>query len=171
MRHRNHGRKLSRNATHRKAMIKNLVRSLFEHERIITTVEKAKEARPFAERLITLAKEKDLRRIRMVADRLRCSGKFEPAPAPEVAGEDDEDDDDKKKAAEAPREVHTKRWDARIVKKLFDDIGPRFKDRPGGYTRILRLAEWRKGDAASRVIFELVESAPAAKAEASKGGD
>lgn len=167
MRHRNHGRKLSRNATHRRAMIKNLVRSLFEHERIITTVEKAKEARSFAERLITLAKTNDLRHYRMVADQLRCAGKFEPAPPPEAATDDDDADDKAKdKAAEPTREVPKKRWDVRIVKKLFEDIGPRFKDRPGGYTRILRLPEWRKGDAASRVIFELVESAPAKSAEA-----
>lgn len=152
MRHRRRGRKLGRNSSHRKAMIKNLVRSLFEHERIVTTVEKAKEARPFAERLITLAKENNLHNYRLVSDRLRCVQKFDPAPAPVI---DPDDEDNEGVVVHEPPE---RRWDIRVVKKLFDEIGPRFKQRPGGYTRILRLAEHRRGDGASRVIFELVEA-------------
>ncbi len=117
MRHRKKGRKLSRTASHKKATMRNMATSLFRHERIETTTAKAKELRPFAERLITLGKRGDLhaRRLagRLIADR-------------EVLG------------------------------KLFDDIGPRFNERPGGYTRILKLGN-RRGDAAEMALIELVD--------------
>ncbi len=117
MRHRNKGRTLSRTASHKKATMRNMATSLFRHERIETTTAKAKELRPFAERLITLGKRGDLhaRRLagRLIADR-------------EVLG------------------------------KLFDDIGPRFTERPGGYTRILKLGN-RRGDAAEMALIELVD--------------
>ena len=154
MRHGKRGRKLGRNSSHRKAMIRNMVRSLFEHERIVTTREKAKEAQPFAEKIITLAKEKNLHNVRLVSDRLRCVQRFQPAPAPVI--EEPDDFEDEKPVVEL-REPPTRRWDVRIVEKLFNEIGPRFKDRPGGYTRILTKTQFRRGDGASRVIFELVE--------------
>ncbi len=117
MRHRKKGRTLSRTASHKKATMRNMATSLFRHERIETTTAKAKELRPFAERLITLGKRGDLhaRRLagRLIADR-------------EVLG------------------------------KLFDDIGPRFNERPGGYTRILKLGN-RRGDAAEMALIELVD--------------
>ncbi len=117
MRHRNKGRALSRTASHKKATMRNMATSLLRHERIETTTAKAKELRPFAERLITLGKRGDLhaRRLagRLIADR-------------EVLG------------------------------KLFDDIGPRFTERPGGYTRILKLGN-RRGDAAEMALIELVD--------------
>jgi large subunit ribosomal protein L17 len=90
--------------------------SLFRHERITTTTAKAKELRPFAERLISLAKRGDLHARRLAARRI------------------------------ADREV---------LGKLFDDIGPRYEGRPGGYTRILKLGN-RKGDAADMALIELV---------------
>src|ERR1043166_3008089 len=99
MRHRKAGRKLNRNASHRLALKRNLARALFEHERIITTVEKAKEVRPFVEKLITLAKKGDLPARRLALSRLP---------------------------------------DRESVDRLFREYGPRFKDRPGGYTRIIK---------------------------------
>ncbi len=116
MRHRKKGRKLNRTASHRRAMLRNMATSLFLHERVETTTAKAKELRPYAERLITLAKRGDLHARRLAAAKVR---------------------------------------DRAVVGKLFDDIGPRFQDRPGGYTRILKLGA-RKGDAADMSLIELV---------------
>ena len=117
MRHRKKGRQLSRTASHRRALLRNMASSLILHERIETTTGRAKELRPYAERLITLAKRGDLHARRLAAARLQGSD---------------------------------------VVGKLFDDIGPRFAQRPGGYTRILKLGT-RKGDAAEMSLIELVD--------------
>src|SRR5947209_11796810 len=111
MRHRKAGRKLGRNASHRLALMRNLAMALFRHERIITTLEKAKEARPFVERLITLAKRGTLHARRLALSRLGPMADAEVKPG-------DEDDADHRT----------------ILQKLFEDLGPRFADRPGGYT-------------------------------------
>ena len=116
MRHRKKGRKLQRTASHRRAMLRNLATSLFRHERIETTTAKAKELRPYAERLITLARRGDLHARRLVARKIQ---------------------------------------DREVLGKLFDEISPRYADRPGGYTRILKLGN-RKGDAAEISLIELV---------------
>ena len=116
MRHRVHGRKLGRTSPHRRALLRNLCTSLFEYERVTTTVQKAKEVRPIAESMITLGKKETLHARRRAAGFLL-------------------------KAA--------------VVKKLFDDIAARFADRPGGYTRILKLGP-RSGDGAELAIIELV---------------
>ena len=116
MRHNNDHRKLSRTAAHRKAMLSNMVTSLFASERIQTTTAKAKEARRVAERMITFARKGDLSARRHVARTVK---------------------------------------DPDVLRKLFDDIAPRYIDRPGGYTRILKTGT-RKGDAASTAILELV---------------
>lgn len=127
MRHMKRGRRLSRTSSHRKAMFRNLVAGLFKNGRIITTPAKAKEARPFAERLITLAKKGP--------DNLAARRR-------------------------AIRLLH----DPALVRSLFEDLGVRYKDRKGGYTRILHLAKTRVGDGAPLVLFELVEGGvPAAK--------
>jgi large subunit ribosomal protein L17 len=124
MRHRIAGKKLSRGKDERTALRRNLVKQLFEHERIQTTRAKAEAIRGQAERLITLAKNGN-------------------------------------QAGEA-RMVHARRLaaarlsDAEIVKKLFDDIAPRYENRPGGYTRMIKLGP-RQGDAADMVLLELVE--------------
>ncbi len=150
MRHRLYGRKLGRNKTHRAATQRALVASLLRHERIITTWEKAKTFAPFAEKLITMAKEKNLHNLRRAISLLQ---------------------------------------DKEMVKKLFEELGPRFKNRPGGYTRVVRLggcrwdkdqdAKWaanRLGDNGTRVLFELVEKSEkveettAEKAEGAKTG-
>lgn len=117
MRHQIGGRKLDRTPAHRQAMLRCMVTSLFEHERITTTLPKAKELRPMAEKLITLAKRGTLHARRQAAQVIR--------------GRD-------------------------ALKKLFDTIGPRFSQRPGGYTRIIKLGR-RSGDAAPLAFIELIE--------------
>lgn len=118
MRHLKAGRILGRNATHRLALMRNLTRALFEHGRIITTVEKAKEARSFVEKLITLAKKGTLHSRRLALSRL---------PDPDA------------------------------VAKLFSEIAPRFKERPGGYTRIIKRHERRLGDGGHTAFLELLK--------------
>jgi large subunit ribosomal protein L17 len=117
MQHNRAGRKLRRNTAHRLAMFSNQLASLMTHERIQTTISKAKELRPLAERLITTAKNDGVA---------------------------------------ARRSVY--RWipDRTTVARVFETIAPRFVDRPGGYTRILRLGA-RKGDAAEAAILEFVD--------------
>lgn len=117
MRHRKKGRSLGRKPQHRTATLRNLATSLFRHERIRTTEAKAKELRPFAEKLVTLAKRGDLHSRRR-----------------------------------ARRHIE----DREVLAKLFDDIGPRFEGRDGGYTRVLKLGA-RKGDGAEIALIELIE--------------
>lgn len=139
MRHRKRGRKLGRNPAHRKALLRNMANSLFLYGRIITTVPKAKELRPFAERLITIARRGTLHARRLVISRL---GK---QPIPE-------------------RHPDHGRY-RNVVHKLFDEIAPRYIDRPGGYTRIVRLAKRRIGDAAELAVIELVQESIAESRE------
>jgi large subunit ribosomal protein L17 len=136
MRHRKAGRKLGRSPSHRLALKRNLALALFRHERIITTVEKAKEVRPFVEKLITLAKKGTLHARRMVIARLGPVRDAEVRPP-----EDDEDNADART----------------IVQKLFQEIGPRFKERPGGYTRIIKRTQRRLGDAGHTAYLELLK--------------
>jgi len=131
MRHRVAGRRLSRTREHRLAMRRNLVASLIQHETISTTIEKAKEVKPFAEKLITLAKKGSLSaRRRAIA----------------LLGNRDiivyEDGKAVKKGT--------------IIGKLFSELGPRYLDRPGGYTRIIRLSLRRLGDNGQLVLLQLV---------------
>lgn len=134
MRHGRAGNHLSRTSAHRDAMIRNLAASLITHERVKTTLPKARNLRPFVEKLVTLSKEATVHRRRLVQSRL---------------------------------------GDKTAAKKLFDVIGPRFKGRPGGYLRILKMAKRRLGDGGEQAIIEFVErtpkqevAAPAAAAEA-----
>ncbi|MFO0175361.1 MAG: 50S ribosomal protein L17 [Planctomycetota bacterium] len=117
------GKRLGRNTAHRAALRKNFTVSLIKHERVVTTLPKAKALRPFVEKMITLARSNDAKtkvhRIRRAIEFLQ---------------------------------------DKAAVKKLFDVIGPRFANRAGGYTRILRLPDYRIGDGGSKVVFELVEN-------------
>ena len=136
MRHRKAGKKLGRNATHRVALMRNLARSLFisPKGRIITTLAKAKAARPFVEKLITLAKIDSVHHRRLAAAKL--------GPMADPAYEVDADDNV---------------VEHKIVKKLFEEIGPRFLDRPGGYTRVIKRHERRLGDAGRTAILELLQ--------------
>ncbi len=136
MRHRVAGRKLSRTNSHRLAMRRNMVQSLFEHETISTTIQKAKEVKGFAEKMITLARKGDLasrrRAISLLGDR-------------KIFKEEEGD------LVEA----------GTVIGKLFSEIGPRFLDRPGGYTRIIKLAKRRLGDNGQLVLLQLVEQGQA----------
>ncbi|MBF0093756.1 MAG: 50S ribosomal protein L17 [Alphaproteobacteria bacterium] len=125
MRHGMSGRKLNRTSSHRKAMFSNMAASLFKHEQIRTTLPKAKDLRPVAERMITLAKRGDLHARRLLIAALR---------------------------------------DEVVVAKLIDTLGVRYKDRQGGYTRVLK-AGFRYGDCAPMGIIELVDRDPAAKGQ------
>ena len=123
MRHRKSGRKLNRTASHRKAMFANMAAALINHEQITTTLPKAKELRPFVDKLVTLAKRGDLHARRIAISRVR---------------------------------------DEAMVKKLFEAIGPRYEDRHGGYTRVLR-AGFRYGDNAPVAVIEFVDRDESAK--------
>jgi large subunit ribosomal protein L17 len=135
VRHLKAGRQLNRNAAHRTALFRNLALALFRHERIITTVAKAKEARGFVERLITLAKKNTLHARRQVLAKLGPQSKAEVRPA---NGQDEGD--------------HTQ-----VIIKLFTVIAPRYANRPGGYTRVLKRHERRLGDAGETAFLELVK--------------
>ena len=123
MRHLNAGRKLGRTSSHRQAMLGNMAVALLKHEQIKTTLPKAKELRPYVEKIITLGKRGDLHARRLVAARLH---------------------------------------DDTVLRKLFDTIGPRYAERNGGYTRVLK-AGFRHGDAAPMAVIELVDRDPEAK--------
>lgn len=118
MRHKMAGRKLGRSPSHRRAMLRNLVTALLEHERLVTTLPKAKEVRPIAEKMITLGKRDTLH---------------------------------------ARRQVQAYLVSDEVSKKVFDTIAPRFNDRPGGYSRIVRYRN-RVGDGAEEAIIELIGS-------------
>ena len=117
MRHRKSGKTLGRNSSHRKAMFRNMVTSLLEHEMIQTTDAKAKELRRFADKMITLGKRGDLHARRSALKVIRSKD---------------------------------------VTAKLFDELAARYKDRSGGYTRIIKLGN-RVGDAAPLSIIELVD--------------
>ena len=127
MRHSVSGRKLGRTTAHRKAMFRNQLAALVREERIKTTLPKAKELRPLAEKMITRSREDSVHARRQV-----------------------------------------RKWlvDRDLIKKLFEEISPRFKDRPGGYLRIIKLGP-RLGDAAEMALLEFVDSAPEGKAKKS----
>src|SRR5215213_5090417 len=165
MRHRVAHRKLGRKTEHRIALLRNLCTSLIVHERLITTLPKAKELRPFAERVITLGKRalaSDAPGAALHARRL-AAGYFH-------AGNSNRVPDGGYKRPQAPRTAGVL-----ALEKLFDEIAARFVDRPGGYTRILKLGA-RKGDGAEMALIELVgseagvqEEAKPARAEEKKG--
>ena len=117
MRHLVKGKKLRRNTAQRKALLRNLVTSFLEKERILTTLAKAKATRPLAEKMITVAKRDTLHSRR-----------------------------------QALRFVYKKD----VVKKLFEDIAPRFTERPGGYTRIVKIGP-RDGDGAEMAVLEMID--------------
>ena len=121
MRHRVAGFKLGRTTSPRIAMTRNMAASVIEHERIITTLPKAKAVKPFIEKLVTLSKEANQHNRRRAFAKIRNKD---------------------------------------AVEKLFDTLGPRFADRPGGYLRIIKLAKRRLGDGGERAILEFVVKTP-----------
>ncbi len=117
MRHNKAGRRLGRNSSHRRAMMRNMVTSLLDHDRITTTDTRAKELRKLADKMITLGKRGDLHARRQALQVIQ---------------------------------------DKKVVAKLFERIAPRYQERPGGYTRIIKLGA-RPGDNAPLAVIELVE--------------
>jgi len=128
MRHLKAGRKLNRTASHRKALFRNMVTSLIEHEHLRTTDAKAKELRRIADRMITLGKRGTLHARRQALSYIRSRT---------------------------------------VVQKLFDEVASRFRERPGGYTRVIKLGH-RHGDAAAMSVIELTDRGETAKAEAER---
>jgi large subunit ribosomal protein L17 len=154
MRHRQKGRKLGRDTEHRIAMWRNMAVSLFTHGQITTTIPKAKSIKPFVEKLISAAKKGDLASRRRVIKQLGGD--------PILLREEDDEDVPRNKYGEIVKEGG-RRQGPRLVKYLFDEIGPRYADRNGGYTRIIKLGTWRKGDGADLCVLQLVgeeESGP-----------
>jgi large subunit ribosomal protein L17 len=152
MRHRIIGRRLGRDCQHRLALRRNLVSSLFEHETVSTTIEKAKEVKPFAEKLITLARKGTLAARRQAISVLNNRRIVKDVDGKEVSG-------------------------GTVIGKLFSEIGPRYLDRPGGYTRIIKLSKRRLGDNGELCLLQLVgkedeapTKTPKKKAAAKKGG-
>ena len=138
MRHRVAGRRLSRTKEHRLAMRRNMVASLFQYETISTTIEKAKEVKPFAEKMITLAKKGTLAARRQAISMLGNRDIIEQ---------------------ESGKTVRK----GTVIGKLFTELGPRYLDRPGGYTRIIRLSLRRLGDNGELVLLQLLGSDEQAK--------
>lgn len=124
-------RKLGRTTTHRKAMFANMAAALIKHEQIVTTLPKAKELKPFVDKLITMGKKAQGNPGKLLANRRRAISIVR---------------------------------DEKQVAKLFDVLAPRYKDRQGGYTRVLK-AGFRYGDAAPMAVIELVDRDPAAKGQ------
>jgi large subunit ribosomal protein L17 len=155
MRHGKRGRHLNRKPAHRRSLFRNLTRALITHERIVTTLPKAKEMRPIVEKIITLAKKAN-------------------AVTAAAAGKGDAEEKKAKVSA-----LHYRRqamallgpthgtgiWDKKdestgdtVLKKLFREIGPRYADRPGGYTRILKQHYRRLGDGGATAVIELLKA-------------
>jgi large subunit ribosomal protein L17 len=144
------GRQLSRDTEHRKALRRNLTQSLFEHGKVRTTLPKAKEVRAFAEKLITEARKGTLLARRRVVAALN----------------------DRRLVDEEQEFITNDNGRNRtLVQKLFEEVAPKFADRQGGYTRIIKLPNYRIGDAASLVLLQLCteESAPKGSARRSAG--
>ncbi len=141
MRHNVYGRKLGRKTNHRIAMWRNMAVSLFTHGQITTTVPKAKSLRPFVEKLITAAKKGDLASRRRV---IAALGGDKP-----MIVEEDHPDVERNKYGEIIKSP-------KVVKHLFDEIAPKYADRSGGYTRIIRLGTHRVGDGSDLCVIQLI---------------
>lgn len=150
--HRYRGRQLSRDTEHRKALRRNLTQSLFEHGKVRTTEPKAKEIKAFAEKLITLAKTDSVLNRRRVTQLLN----------------------DRRVTDEDQEFIKNERGrDLTVVQRLFKEVAPKFSARNGGYTRIIKLSDYRIGDGGSLVILQLLtdeaENRPAGTIRRSAG--
>ncbi len=169
MRHRKAGYKLGRTSSHRTATLRNLASGLFQHGQIVTTRPKAKALQPFVEKIVTLAKRGDLHARRQViaklgGDKLAFDWSYLPKKPTDAERE----------AVDALRERASAFFDIppasavernrygelrkapKLVKHIFDNIAPRFADRAGGYTRIVKLGRHRIGDAAELCVIQFV---------------
>jgi len=175
MRHRVAGRRLGRSGGHRKALYRNLITDLFRHERLHTTDAKARAIRGKAEKLITLSRRgqaeaildlvraNDEQGLAALVQTKRAKKLLALAQeAQDLSGEEQEAKEAELEQTVQAMGVHARRQaaavltDPEIVRKLFDELGPRFQDRPGGYTRLLKVG-FRQGDAAPMALIELVE--------------
>jgi large subunit ribosomal protein L17 len=138
------GRQLSRDTEHRKALRRNMAQSLFEHGKVRTTLPKAKEVRSFVEKLITLARTNSVNNRRRVIAMMRDRRLVDDEQ--EFTGQ-------------------------KVVQKLFDEVAPKFADRTGGYTRIIKTSKYRIGDGGTLVYLQLVseENKPTGTARRSAG--
>jgi large subunit ribosomal protein L17 len=149
MRHLKRTAKLGRTFQHRNAMLANLVCSLIKHKRVTTTLAKAKATRPVAEKMVTLGKRGTVTARRLVAARLRTRG-----------------------PGNGLRKAERVKWrkEEDVVRILFEEIAPGFKDRRGGYTRIVKVGQ-RQGDAAKTAILEWVDLQPVVAPAEAKAGE
>ncbi len=138
MRHQRAGYRLGRTSSHRDATVRNVAAGLFEHGQITTTIHKAKAIQPFVEKIITLAKRGDLHARRLVIARLH-----------DRIMADDESKVERNRYGEL-------RKGPKLVKHFFDDLAPKFRERPGGYTRIVKLGKKRRGDKAELCVIQFV---------------
>ncbi len=144
MRHRMFGRQLSRDTEHRKAMRRNLVQSLFEHGKVRTTLPKAQEVRAMAEKLITLARSQSLTARRRVIAILQD-----------------------RRLVDENQDFVTE-GNKTVIQKLFNEIAPKYAKRNGGYTRIIKLSDYRIGDGGSLVLLQLLTEEAASDGEKKK---
>ena len=169
MRHGKAGSKLGRTTAHRTATLRNLAASLLEHGQIVTTLPRAKAVQPFVEKLITTAKKGGLHRRRQVIakpgwDRHGFEWLYLPKKADESeTAHVNELADRAKKFFDIPKssEVERNRYGElrkapKLVKHIFDNVVPRFRDRAGGYTRIVKLGRHRIGDGGEQVVLQFV---------------
>ncbi|MFI4917533.1 MAG: 50S ribosomal protein L17 [Phycisphaerales bacterium JB060] len=169
MRHRKAGFKLGRTRTHREAMLRNMAASLFEHGQIVTSVPKAKALQPFVEKIITKAKAGDLHSRRRVIQMLgRDRTAFEWLYTPKNADEaekqrvaDQRERTEKFFDIPASDQVERNRYGElrkapKLVRHIFENVAPRFEDRQGGYTRIVRIGYHRLGDATEMCVIQFV---------------
>ncbi len=165
MRHRMSGRKFNRTSEHRRAMFRNAAQSLFEHGQIVTTLEKAKDLRPFVEKLITMAKKARGGSLAARQQIISVLNDRAVIPADRQSDYNVMTDGQRRKVLRSPS---GRRWRAggpklgmeftaeSIVHRLIETVAPQFEDRPGGYTRVIRLGRPRIGDNATRAILQLV---------------
>jgi large subunit ribosomal protein L17 len=169
MRHRKAGYKLGRTTAHRTAMLRNMAASLFEHGQITTTLPKAKALQPFVEKIVTKAKKGDLHSRRQVVAMLGGDrNAFAWSHIPKNATEDEKNAvGELRERAEgfftipAADQVERNRYGElrkapKLVRHIFENVGPRFADRAGGYTRIVKLGVHRLGDAGEIVVIQFV---------------
>lgn len=169
MRHRKAGYKLNRTSSHRQAMLRNLAASLFEHGQVVTTMPKAKAVQPFVEKVVTKAKRGDLHaRRRVIAmlgrDRLAFDWRYLPKdPTEQEKASFESQTEIAEQFFDLPPAEQTERnrygeirKAPRLVRHIFENVAPRFAERDGGYTRIVKLGRHRLGDAAELVLLQFV---------------
>jgi large subunit ribosomal protein L17 len=169
MRHRKSGYKLGRTATHRTSTLRHIAYGLFEHGQVVTTLPKAKAVQPMVEKIITMAKQGDIHARRLVTAKLGGDRRsFDWLYLPKNASDAEKDHVGKMREHASQffdlpdgSQVERNRYgevreSPRLIKHIFEHVAPRFRDRPGGYTRIIKLGRHRVGDASELVVLQFV---------------